>query len=100
MNIHESAEDYLEAILILRERQGAVRSIDVVRQLELTKPKSAQLTALLAEVERQVSGRLAQAPRQGAKVLRALKAVRENAVFNPGAGHTLGLLAVMCAEPS
>lgn len=38
MNIHESAEDYLEAILILRERLGAVRSIDVVRQLELTKP--------------------------------------------------------------
>ena len=38
MNIYESAEDYLEAILILRERQGAVRSIDVVRQLELTKP--------------------------------------------------------------
>lgn len=38
MNIHESAEDYLEAILILRERQGAVRSIDVVHQLELTKP--------------------------------------------------------------
>lgn len=38
MNIHESAEDYLEAILILRERQGMVRSIDVSRQLELTKP--------------------------------------------------------------
>lgn len=38
MNIHESAEDYLEAILILRERLGAVRSIDVVHQLEITKP--------------------------------------------------------------
>lgn len=38
MNIHESAEDYLEAILILRERLGAVRSIDVVHQLEFTKP--------------------------------------------------------------
>ena len=38
MNIHESAEDYLEAILILRERQGTVRSIDVAHQLELTKP--------------------------------------------------------------
>ena len=38
MNIYESAEDYLEAILILRERQGMVRSIDVVHQLELTKP--------------------------------------------------------------
>ena len=38
MRIQESAEDYLEAILILRERQGMVRSIDVVHQLELTKP--------------------------------------------------------------
>ena len=38
MSIHESAEDYLEAILILRERQGTVRSIDVVHQLALTKP--------------------------------------------------------------
>ena len=38
MNIYESAEDYLEAILILRERNGTVRSIDVVHQLELTKP--------------------------------------------------------------
>ena len=38
MNIYETAEDYLEAILILRERQGMVRSIDVVHQLELTKP--------------------------------------------------------------
>ena len=32
MNIHESAEDYLEAILILKERQGLVRSIDIVRE--------------------------------------------------------------------
>ena len=38
MNIHESAEDYLEAILILRERLGTVRSIDVVHQLGITKP--------------------------------------------------------------
>ncbi len=38
MNIYESAEDYLEAILILRERQGMVRSIDVAHQLTLTKP--------------------------------------------------------------
>ena len=41
MNIHESAEDYLEAILILRERQGTVRSIDVVHQLALTKPSAS-----------------------------------------------------------
>ena len=38
MNIHESAEDYLEAILILKERQGLVRSIDIVREKNFTKP--------------------------------------------------------------
>ena len=38
MNIHESAEDYLEAILILKVRLGLVRSIDVVRQLNFSKP--------------------------------------------------------------
>lgn len=38
MNIHESAEDYLEAILKLRENHGMVRSIDVVRELGLSKP--------------------------------------------------------------
>ncbi len=38
MNIHESAEDYLEAILVLKERLGMVRSIDVVHHLEYSKP--------------------------------------------------------------
>ena len=38
MQIHESAEDYLEAILMLKERKGAVRSIDIANELEYTKP--------------------------------------------------------------
>ena len=38
MNICESAEDYLEAILALREQKGTVRSIDVVHRLGLSKP--------------------------------------------------------------
>ena len=38
MNIHESAEDYLEAILKLRENHGMVRSIDIVRELGFSKP--------------------------------------------------------------
>ena len=64
-------------------------------ELELQKPKSDQLAALLAQVETQVSRRLAAHPRRGAKALRALKRCRDNAVFNPGAGHTLGLLSVL-----
>lgn len=38
MKIHESAEDYLEAILKLQENHGMVRSIDIVRKLGFSKP--------------------------------------------------------------
>jgi len=38
MNIYESAEDYLEAILMLSERLGTVRSIDIVNKLGYSKP--------------------------------------------------------------
>ena len=38
MVIHESAEDYLEAILVLKERRGVVHSIDIVNELGYSKP--------------------------------------------------------------
>lgn len=38
MKIQESAENYLEAILILKERKGFVRSIDIAAELEFSKP--------------------------------------------------------------
>lgn len=38
MIIHESAEDYLESILMLQERRGTVRSIDIVNELGYSKP--------------------------------------------------------------
>ena len=38
MQIHESAEDYLETILRLSKRQGQVRSIDIVNELGYSKP--------------------------------------------------------------
>ncbi len=38
MKIYESSEDYLEAILMLQQRLGAVRSIDVVNELCVSKP--------------------------------------------------------------
>ena len=38
MNIYESAENYLEAILSLHERHGLVRSIDIANELHFTKP--------------------------------------------------------------
>lgn len=38
MAIHESGEDYLEAILMIKERNGNVRSIDVAHELSFSKP--------------------------------------------------------------
>lgn len=38
MQIHESAEDYLEKILMIKNKKGAVRSIDIVNMLGYTKP--------------------------------------------------------------
>ena len=38
MKMQESAEDYLEMILILKERIKQVRSIDIVNEMGYTKP--------------------------------------------------------------
>lgn len=38
MKIQESAENYLEAILMLKNSKGMVRSIDIVNELEYSKP--------------------------------------------------------------
>ena len=38
MKIYESAEDYLEKILMLTERNGEVRSIDIATEMGVTKP--------------------------------------------------------------
>ena len=38
MKIQESAENYLEAILIIKKSKGAVRSIDVAHNLGFSKP--------------------------------------------------------------
>lgn len=35
---HESSEDYLETILMLREKNGNVRSIDIVNKMNYSKP--------------------------------------------------------------
>jgi DtxR family Mn-dependent transcriptional regulator len=48
MQIHESAENYLEAILALSEK-GNVRSIDVAQHLNFSKPSVSRAMSLLRE---------------------------------------------------
>ena len=38
MIIKESAENYLEAILMIKKQKGYVRSIDIAHELKITKP--------------------------------------------------------------
>ena len=49
MTIHKSAEDYLEAMLMLKEERGYIRSIDVASMLSVTKPSVSYATKRLRE---------------------------------------------------
>lgn len=49
MKIQESAENYLETILILKEEKGAVRSIDIVHRMEFSKPSVSRAMSLLRD---------------------------------------------------
>ena len=47
MALHQSGEDYLEAILVLREKNGVVHSIDVAQHLGYSKPSVSRAVSLL-----------------------------------------------------
>ncbi|MDD3251507.1 MAG: metal-dependent transcriptional regulator [Lachnospiraceae bacterium] len=47
--MQESGENYLETILMLKERRGTVRSIDVARELNFSKPSVSRAMGILRE---------------------------------------------------
>ena len=47
MALHESGEDYLEAILVLQEQKGVVHSIDVAQHLGYSKPSVSRAMSIL-----------------------------------------------------
>jgi Mn-dependent DtxR family transcriptional regulator len=61
MVIHQSAEDYLESILVLQERRGVVHSIDIVNELGYSKPSVSIAMKKLREngyISMDASGRI------------------------------------------
>lgn len=86
----EQAEK-LASVLFAEDELAAVKELTA---LELKKPKSQWLSELLALTERCVAERMKEQPRRAVKILQKLKVCRENSVYNPGPGHTLGWLAV------
>lgn len=49
MKLHASGEDYLETILVLQKKLGMVRSVDVARHMEMSKPSVCHAVASLRD---------------------------------------------------
>lgn len=49
MVIQKASEDYLEAMLMMKEKHGYIRSIDIAEQLGVTKPSVTYATKRLKE---------------------------------------------------
>ena len=49
MKLHASGEDYLETILVLQKKLGMVRSVDVARHMEVSKPSVCHAVAILRD---------------------------------------------------
>lgn len=49
MKLHASGEDYLEAVLILEQKKGSARSVDVAEQLGVSKPSVSRAVSLLKD---------------------------------------------------
>ena len=49
MKLHASGEDYLETILVLQKKLSIVRSVDVARHMEVTKPSVCHAVATLRD---------------------------------------------------
>ena len=70
MALHQSGEDYLEAILVLKEEKGSVRSIDVAQHLGYSKPSISRAMSILKSsgyITMEKDGRL-ELTGEGAKV--------------------------------
>jgi len=49
MNIYQSSEDYLEKMLMLRMEKGIIKSVDIARELGVTKPSVSYAVKNLKE---------------------------------------------------
>ena len=49
LSVHKSAEDYLEAILLIKQKRGCVRSIDIVNLLGFSKPSVSRAIKILKD---------------------------------------------------
>ena len=73
MRVYESAEEYLEAILVIGQRRGVVRSIDIANELGFSKPSVSVAMKKLRE-----SGRIEMDPDGFIRLLPAGREIAEH----------------------
>ena len=74
MKIRQSAEDYLETMLMLQEEHGYIRSIDIAKHLGVTKPSVSYAVKRLREsgyINMEANGPITLAP-PGLKIARRI----------------------------
>lgn len=49
MKLHSSGEDYLEAVLMLQQKYGMARSVDLVRHMGYSKPSISHAVGVLRD---------------------------------------------------
>lgn len=47
--MHESGEDYIETIYLIKKRKGVVRSVDVARELGFSRPSVSRAVGILKD---------------------------------------------------
>ena len=48
-NLHESGEDYIETIYLLKKKKGTVRSVDVANELNFSRPSVSRAVGILKD---------------------------------------------------
>lgn len=97
MHVYESAEDYLEAILVIQRRRGAVRSIDIANELGFSKPSVSVAMKKLREsgyIEMELDGHIRLLP-AGAEIA---ERIYERHTFLSGWLTAIGVDPAVAAE--
>ena len=87
MKLHASGEDYLETILVLQKKLGMVRSVDVARHMEVSKPSVCHAVAYLAGRRLPHNGRRSLSPSDRTGAARSQKKSMSAIAFLPHAAY-------------
>ena len=88
MALTSSMEDYLEAVLILHQKRGSVRGVDIAVHLGVTKPSVSRAVKELSKFGHIIKKPMAHSPSQ-IQACKSLHRFMRNTNFSPGSSSKL-----------